>query len=588
MHKIVVISMVKNEADLIESFVRHSLTFADEILIADHASSDKTGEILRALQEEGVPLHIKRLFQVELAHAEVMNSLMWEAIEQHGADILLPMDADEFLVNTENGTSCRDILLGLDAMQVYKLEWRVYEPLYPHRDEDKFLLARPCRRGKEVASGQKTIVGCDLARKKPFKLIQGCHYAYWDIEQGRQNVPWTTAPFLHTAHFHWRSDEQYAAKVAVSWINNVAKYSIHTPTAGYLKPCFESIRRGERVVPANLLSDAEEYDLRPHVPIQELRYSANVRPDVLKNLMSASVLMAEAYLEKKLLDRCRKITVVIPYMGDESLRNAFTQMKKQMYPYYEIFVLMLEEHGAEAQAERLGSLWDGAKEIDPKVLYTDTDSSVYQKLSEQATGDYVAWLFPKTVLTEDYLVKMIATAEMQDFSFCIVLTSDGRNLSGWLPYFSYPVKGEMEVPEEESLYVRCLEGGQYPAGMEGALIKRSSMERAQWYQDCFLGSQPLFFSMWRRLIRDMLDGEYMAVIAADYVSRPWEQVEIDAWLWHQIEWYGFLQEDGGELLSREALEGAWKRFKANANIAKHATDATPELLEEYLAIVQQV
>ena len=588
MHKIVVISMVKNEADVIESFVRHSLTFADEILIADHASSDKTGEILRALQEEGLPIHIKRLFQVELAHAEVMNGLMWEAMEQYGADILLPMDADEFLVNTENGTSCRDILQGLDAMQVYKLEWRVYEPLHPHQDEDKFLLSRPCRRGKEVASGQKIIVGCGLAQTKPFKLIQGCHYAYWDTEQGRLNVPWETAPFLHTAHFHWRSDEQYAAKVAVSWINNVAKYSIHTPTAGYLGPCFESIRKGERVVPANLLSDAEEYDLKPHVLMQELRYSADVRPDVLKNLMSASVLMAEAYLEKKLLDRHRKITMVVPYTDDASLRDAFAQLKKQIYPYYEIFVLMLEEHGTAMQAERLLSLWDGAKEISLKVLYTDTDGSIYRKLSEQATGDYVAWLFPKTVLTEDYLVKMLAAAEMQDFPFCIVLTSDRRNLSEWMPYFSYPVKEEMGIPKANLLYAHCLEGGQYPAGMEGALIKRSSMERARWYQDCFLGSQPLFFSMWRRLIRDMPDDEHIAVIAADYVSRPWEQVEIDTWLWHQIEWYGFLQEDGAELLSKEALDETWKRFKGNANIAKHATDATPELLKEYLAIVQQV
>ena len=588
MHKIVVISMVKNEADVIESFVRHSLTFADEILIADHASSDKTGEILRALQEEGLPLHIKRLFQVELAHAEVMNGLMWEAIEQYDADILLPMDADEFLVNTENDTSCRDILLGLDAMQLYKLEWRNYEPLHPHQDEDKFLLARPCRRGIEFAPAQKIIVGCGLARTMPFKLIQGCHYAYWDAEQGRQYVPWTTAPFLHTAHFHWRSDEQYAAKVAVGWINNVAKYSIHTATTGYLGPCFESVRKGERVVPANLLSDAENCDLRRYVPMQELRYSADVRPDTLKNLMNASVLMAEAYLEKKLLDRRKKVTIVVPYLDDASLRNAFVQLKKQTYPYYEIFVLMLEEYGAEAQAEQLVSLWDGAKEIALRVLYTDTGGSIYWKLSEQATGDYVVWLFSKTALAEDYLVKMLAVMEMQDLPFCIVMASDGKDLPGWMPYFSYPVKEQMGIPKAKLLYARCLEDGQYPVGMESALIRRSSMERAHWYQDCFLGSQPLFFSMWRRLIRDMPDNEYVAVIAADYVSRPWEQVEIDTWLWHQMEWYGFLQEDGGELLSKEAMEEAWKRFKGNADIAKRATGATPELLKEYLTIVQQV
>ena len=279
---------------------------------------------------------------------------------------------------------------------------------------------------------------------------------------------------------------------------------------------------------------------------------------------------------------------MIPYMDDEALRDAFAQLKKQSYPYYEIFVLMLEEHGTAAQAGRLLSLWDGGKEFPLKVLCTDTDGSIYRKLSEQATGDYVSWLFPKTVLAEDYLVKMLAAMEMQDLPLCIVLTSDGKDFPDWMPYFSYPVKEQMGIPKAKLLYARCLEDGQYPAGMESALIKRSVMEHAQWYSDCFLGNQPLFFSMWRRLIRDMPEDEFLAVIAATYVSRPWEQVEIDTWLWHQIEWYGFLQEDGENLLSKEALEEAWKRFKANVSIAQQATDATPELLKEYLAIVRQV
>ena len=40
--KIIAITMVKNEMDVIESFVRHTLTFADELIVCEHRSSDAT------------------------------------------------------------------------------------------------------------------------------------------------------------------------------------------------------------------------------------------------------------------------------------------------------------------------------------------------------------------------------------------------------------------------------------------------------------------------------------------------------------------------------------------------------------------
>ena len=40
--KIAVISMMKNEADIVESFVRYYATFADCIIVADHNSNDGT------------------------------------------------------------------------------------------------------------------------------------------------------------------------------------------------------------------------------------------------------------------------------------------------------------------------------------------------------------------------------------------------------------------------------------------------------------------------------------------------------------------------------------------------------------------
>ena len=58
MNRIVSITMVKNEADIVESFVRHTLSFSDAMLVMDHRSTDATGRILAALKAEGLPLQV--------------------------------------------------------------------------------------------------------------------------------------------------------------------------------------------------------------------------------------------------------------------------------------------------------------------------------------------------------------------------------------------------------------------------------------------------------------------------------------------------------------------------------------------------
>ena len=60
MNKIIAVSLIADCADIIESFVRHTLTYADEMLVIDHAAADGTGDVLHALYEEGLPLCIER------------------------------------------------------------------------------------------------------------------------------------------------------------------------------------------------------------------------------------------------------------------------------------------------------------------------------------------------------------------------------------------------------------------------------------------------------------------------------------------------------------------------------------------------
>ena len=225
MNKIVVVSLVANSADIIESFVRHSLTFADALIILDHDSADATPVILQQMLAEGLPITVHSLAQVELAHDAIMLSLVQEAVECYGADIVLPLDADEFLVGSED---VRGILQQLAAERLYQVRLWQYELAEPEQEQTLFLLARTCRRNKRPGA-PKILLGGQVIRQASFQLAQGCHYAYRIVEGKRVSMPGVSLEKkLHLAHFQWRSGEQIRSKVVDGWISNAARYSVHT------------------------------------------------------------------------------------------------------------------------------------------------------------------------------------------------------------------------------------------------------------------------------------------------------------------------------------------------------------------------
>src|SRR2546422_865376 len=96
--RIVSISKIRNEADILEAFVRYHTEIVDRMIILNHRSADNSGEILRELQSEGLPLDIGRDDSLIHLHAQAMTALMRQAAEKYDPDWLLPLDADEFLV----------------------------------------------------------------------------------------------------------------------------------------------------------------------------------------------------------------------------------------------------------------------------------------------------------------------------------------------------------------------------------------------------------------------------------------------------------------------------------------------------------
>jgi glycosyltransferase involved in cell wall biosynthesis len=91
--KTIAISMVKNEGDVIEGVVRHTLGEVDELIIADNMSTDNTRDILSRLAET-LPIEIVDDPEPGYYQSRKMTYLANLAGER-GADWIIPFDADE-------------------------------------------------------------------------------------------------------------------------------------------------------------------------------------------------------------------------------------------------------------------------------------------------------------------------------------------------------------------------------------------------------------------------------------------------------------------------------------------------------------
>ena len=89
------VSMVRNEQDVIEAFVRHHASQVDGLLIADNLSEDHTRAILDDLADE-FPLTVVDDPDPAYRQSEKMTALAQRARVEFGAEWVIPADADEF------------------------------------------------------------------------------------------------------------------------------------------------------------------------------------------------------------------------------------------------------------------------------------------------------------------------------------------------------------------------------------------------------------------------------------------------------------------------------------------------------------
>jgi glycosyltransferase involved in cell wall biosynthesis/predicted O-methyltransferase YrrM len=107
--KIYLLSMIRNDGDIIEAFLNHALLLFDEIMLVDVRSTDGTSEILSEYAKQNSNIKIYSIDTQEKFQSAMMNTLARRAFDD-GADWIFFLDADEFL----NIPSKLDLLSGLN------------------------------------------------------------------------------------------------------------------------------------------------------------------------------------------------------------------------------------------------------------------------------------------------------------------------------------------------------------------------------------------------------------------------------------------------------------------------------------------
>lgn len=252
------LSMVKNEADIIEASVRHNLHYLDVLAIIDNDSIDGTREIIVELQKEGLPVILFDDPTVAYFQSEKMTALYRRLVPNFNPRFVFLLDADEFITAPSREALYQE-LRELRPGTLAGYFWQTYIPS-PERTE-----LSGCDPLRDITHRQaverhylpKMIIATDPAINMELRVAQGNH----DVTVNDRSLPCVILRDAALAHFPIRSVDQLTGKVLAGWIANMER-NLHDKDRGFgahWKKLFDKIVDGPGLSGSDLTNLAFGY-----------------------------------------------------------------------------------------------------------------------------------------------------------------------------------------------------------------------------------------------------------------------------------------------------------------------------------------
>lgn len=222
--RIVGATIVRNEADLIEAFVRHHAALLDGLLVIDHGSTDRTPAIVRQLAGEGLAVRLAHSGALGFRQASELTRAIAGWFAEAPFDVCFALDADEFIVG--NGVAAidrerlRQALLPLNDGDAGTLRWTTYLPPARERRALPHPFDRmPLRLADEPRALRKVVLGRRLLSGSDWTLAPGNHGVVRMRGPGQaEPVQPLSLDSLRLAHLPIRSAGQLAQKAVLGWL----------------------------------------------------------------------------------------------------------------------------------------------------------------------------------------------------------------------------------------------------------------------------------------------------------------------------------------------------------------------------------
>ena len=215
--KIIAVSRIGNEADIIEAFIRHTAMIADSHIIMTDGISDATLDILNRLQAGGVALTILDNTKVYFNETRTNTRLYRLAVEA-GADWVLFLDADEFA--NSRGQSLRDTIHDISTSRpdLAVLKLQSFDYVTTSQDpQGELIVPKRMTYRRPPNDNWKVLVKRDLYAKG-VEIQPGNHC----VSIGGAVYDAFPAPKIVLAHYPERSVYQWLAKAVLGWAKVLA------------------------------------------------------------------------------------------------------------------------------------------------------------------------------------------------------------------------------------------------------------------------------------------------------------------------------------------------------------------------------